>query len=815
MTRTRWALLVALLTAVCAPASATAAGSYRITAGGDQNWGPQSGSVDQTATGQVEATGTMISTESPSGVNGTADYHVAAGPGIVRAQLAGTLTVPSNLAYPFNPSLQAVATTELTIGAPDDVFVNASVNLHVDGFLDTPVCGSGAPCGNLGVTVMTAPFGRVSELFTDGSSRVNDLGLVFDAVPGGYHVHGDVVGTTFGFRTNTPTPVTIVLNVGGRFGGSSSPSTFGGDFDDPVRQLQVSFATTGPVLGGVPAGYTVSGPGVVDNHWSDPFAPPPGNVVVTTCAQLAQPTVVHGNLVIRNLQGCPSIALPNLTRVDGDLTISGTDAPSIVVGPGTSVGGAIDASGNSGDLTIDAGSVGGAIDASGTGGDLTIDGTSVGGAIDVSSTGGDLTIDGTTGAEAIDANGTGGDLTISGNLDAETIGAGDTGGDLTIVDNGSAVVNAGGGQVGGDMTIETGGDPFSATTAGGATSVTILEAGASMHVVLPAGSFDQPVPFTITRTADTPPEAGTAADGSAAQIDAILGYRFAFAVPTLDATATLTFTVDLSQLDAVQRADLLNAIASGNGTIAVQGDAPDAAFHAFAPCAGSQTPTPDGCVAVTLLDATGGPAAPNGQPAFARFAGAAGHFSTYAVARVLALDTTPPVLTVPAGVAVDATTPKGASVRYTASVRDDRDPSPSLACTPASGSVFAIGDTTASCTATDAARNVGSAHFVVHVRGAGEQLGRLVDKTLAFLDLPALKPGLRAALQLVSGALVAKNARAACTGLGLYVVAVRSAPARALTAAERTELTADATRIQSVLGCGLRETASARHTRRR
>ena len=112
------------------------------------------------------------------------------------------------------------------------------------------------------------------------------------------------------------------------------------------------------------------------------------------------------------------------------------------------------------------------------------------------------------------------------------------------MDNGDAVVNVGGG-VSGDLTIETGGDPFSGTTAGGSTSVTILDGAASMHAVLPAGAFDQPVAFTISRTSDTPPEAGTAADGSPAQIDPILGYRFAFGIPTLNADANLTFTVDL------------------------------------------------------------------------------------------------------------------------------------------------------------------------------------------------------------------------------------------------------------------------------
>jgi hypothetical protein len=58
-------------------------------------------------------------------------------------------------------------------------------------------------------------------------------------------------------------------------------------------------------------------------------------------------------------------------------------------------------------------------------------------------------------------------------------------------------------------------------------------------------------------------------------------------------------------------------------------------YGTFARCSGSQTPQADGCVAVALLAADGATLAPPGtEPAFARFEGIAGHFSTYAVALV-------------------------------------------------------------------------------------------------------------------------------------------------------------------------------------
>jgi hypothetical protein len=140
-------------------------------------------------------------------------------------------------------------------------------------------------------------------------------------------------------------------------------------------------------------------------------------------------------------------------------------------------------------------------------------------------------------------------------------------------------------------------------------------------------------------------------------------------------------------------------------------------------------------------------------------------------------------------------------VTYTASAKDDHDASPTLSCSPASGSVFPIGDTTVVCNAKDVTGNASSARFVVHVRGAGEQIGRLIDKTVAFLDLPALKPSLKAALQSAADALVAKKPRAVCLALDVYTTAVRIATTRAFTPAERAELLADASRIKAVIGC--------------
>ncbi|HEX6553439.1 MAG TPA: HYR domain-containing protein [Ktedonobacteraceae bacterium] len=57
---------------------------------------------------------------------------------------------------------------------------------------------------------------------------------------------------------------------------------------------------------------------------------------------------------------------------------------------------------------------------------------------------------------------------------------------------------------------------------------------------------------------------------------------------------------------------------------------------------------------------------------------------------------------VPANITTNATSPQGAVVTYTApTVVDEDSPLPSVNCSPASGSTFAIGTTTVTCTASD------------------------------------------------------------------------------------------------------------------
>lgn len=79
-------------------------------------------------------------------------------------------------------------------------------------------------------------------------------------------------------------------------------------------------------------------------------------------------------------------------------------------------------------------------------------------------------------------------------------------------------------------------------------------------------------------------------------------------------------------------------------------------------------------------------------------------------------DTIPPVLTMPADITAEATSPAGAVVSYPLpTVTDDADPAPAVSCSPVSGSTFPLGVTTVTCTATDASGNSSNGTFKVNV----------------------------------------------------------------------------------------------------
>jgi hypothetical protein len=653
-------------------------GSYRVAAGGDQFWGPESGGIDQTDSAPLHRAGTMVSGHSSPG---SAPYDMSAGPGISRGKLSAAFnTAPG---APFDPSIHVISTSDIIVSGPDG-FVHIQVHLHVDGTIHSGPCD--VSC-SMDVSVRTSPFGGVSEFDTVSGARANDLGLIADAIPSGLHIHGDYLWN-LDVRTNQPWPLTLVLEMGGRGGLGGA---FEADFDDPNLGYGFGFAPTGPVVTvTTPGAYTVSGEGLANNHWVNPFAPPSPDVVVDNCADPAFATLtsVTQDLIIKNLAGCTSLNFPVLTSVGRDLIIE--DNPDLLTAsfpvltsigrdltvsnnpnltslnmpalqtvggsihiehssPGTLILPPIQLPGdvfisNSGDGSV-------VINVSGNGGDLTINSSGSGSsAINVSGNGGDLTITNSgSGGAAIEVSGTGGDLTIDNSAGGgAAIDVSSTGGDLTITNTGTGAASAGVGQLGGSLDLTTTGDSASGVT-GFPSDITLLDATATMHAAIPSGAFNSSVPFQVSRHADEPPAPGQDASGNPATIDPIFSYQFTFTVPTLNAAATLDFTVNMTALSAQEQADLLNSLGSGLASIIGKGDQPGAAYQGFPVCGAGESPAAGGCAAVAFLNANGTPFNGSGNPPLVRFTGIVGHFSSYGVGIVTVQstpnDTTPPVIT--------------------------------------------------------------------------------------------------------------------------------------------------------------------------
>lgn len=176
---------------------------------------------------------------------------------------------------------------------------------------------------------------------------------------------------------------------------------------------------------------------------------------------------------------------------------------------------------------------------------------------------------------------------------------------------------------------------------------------------------------------------------------------------------------------------------------------------------------------------------------------------------VTVVDLTPPTITCPSVILVDATFSAGASVTFsTLSVTDACSTVASILCTPASGSLLGIGDHPVTCTAIDGAGNTNSCAFTVHVEGAMEQLVDL-DNSLQDMDLDV--HSLRSLSGFLSGAgrsLTKNHTASACQRLTSFIQRVNRDAAKhrsPLPADQAAQLVSAATRIKTVLSCPSRK----------
>lgn len=101
---------------------------------------------------------------------------------------------------------------------------------------------------------------------------------------------------------------------------------------------------------------------------------------------------------------------------------------------------------------------------------------------------------------------------------------------------------------------------------------------------------------------------------------------------------------------------------------------------------------------------------------------AAGNTSTCTV-RVLVEDQTPPTITCPAPITTACLGNDGAPVGFTLGAVDNCDGSPTVTSSHESGSVFPLGTTLVTCTATDSGANTSTCTFEVTVRCGGQLPG--------------------------------------------------------------------------------------------
>jgi hypothetical protein len=160
-------------------------------------------------------------------------------------------------------------------------------------------------------------------------------------------------------------------------------------------------------------------------------------------------------------------------------------------------------------------------------------------------------------------------------------------------------------------------------------------------------------------------------------------------------------------------------------------------------------------------------------------------------------DTTPPVISVPGPLSVNATSSSGETVTYQVRAHDPDDAVASLACIPASGSTFPIGTTTVICTATDTHNNSATASFTIHVEGASEQL---TDLGGAFTGVG---PGTSLAdkVQQAQTYLAANDTTDACSTLTAFANEVNAQSTITIPLAAAQVFLASANRIKNVIGC--------------
>jgi hypothetical protein len=170
-------------------------------------------------------------------------------------------------------------------------------------------------------------------------------------------------------------------------------------------------------------------------------------------------------------------------------------------------------------------------------------------------------------------------------------------------------------------------------------------------------------------------------------------------------------------------ADLVAPAITAGDDVAVEGDTLGGAHVTFA--VPTATDNLDGDVAVTCTPASGSLFGVGVSTVTCSASDLAGNTASTQFS-VTVSDTVAPSLTLPADIAVQASSSSGAVVTYTVSATDVVSGAVSPACAPASGSTFPVGTTTVQCAADDGAGNTAAGSFTVTVNALANTAGGMV-----------------------------------------------------------------------------------------
>jgi chitodextrinase len=183
-----------------------------------------------------------------------------------------------------------------------------------------------------------------------------------------------------------------------------------------------------------------------------------------------------------------------------------------------------------------------------------------------------------------------------------------------------------------------------------------------------------------------------------------------------DATAlTYTITADVFTLQPDNSAPLINAPSS----MTLEATGPDGTVATYS---GSATDDSDGVVPVRF-EPPSGTRLPLGSTAVTASAQDSSGNTTRVTFNVTVVDSTPPVLALPANPSLETRNPAGALATFAASARDIVSGNVEVTLAPSSGTRFALGATTVTATASDDVGNQATGSFIVTVRVSAWTVG--------------------------------------------------------------------------------------------